>query len=675
MRKGLYSKLALTNIKKNAKTYVPYMLTCVLTVAMFYMIMSLSKNGGIAMLNGRDTIYYILGLGVNVTGIFAVIFLFYTNSFLMKRRKKEFGLYNILGMEKKHISKVVTIETVIIALVSMVLGLIVGMVLDKLSFLLLLRVLNHTAPMDFEVSGNVLITTVVFFAILFFVILLNSLRQIYLSKPIELLKGGEVGEKEPKAKWVLAILGVVCLGAAYYISLTITNPAEALLLFFVAVILVIIGTYLVFTAGSIALLNLLRKNKGYYYKTKHFISVSGMIYRMKQNAVGLANICILCTMVLVMLSSTLSLYLGVEDMVNNRYPRDIVLTSTADYITDIKEQTNAVVKKNSLTEQDILEYSYFSVSAIKEGDSFVSGFYSDDFESIYTLLYLPLEDYNRATGQNYTLNDGEILLASEKSGEYAPNTFKALGETYTIKDKPTKAVENGNVIASIAQNYNVVVKDMQAMNAANIKMREAYREAFERENPNGDFSDYLNSRYFINRYYGFNLETTDDEQELKVYQEIADTLKENELEMTIENRTEGRKDVLLIYGGMFFIGMFLGLLFIMATILIIYYKQVSEGYDDKERFAIMQKVGMSKQEIKKSIGSQVLTVFFLPLITAGVHVAFAFPIITKILEILSLNQTSLFIWCTIGSFLVFALFYAILYGLTARVYYKIVSWE
>lgn len=310
----MYPRLAFDNIRKNARTYIPYILTCSFTIAMFYIMKSLSLNKGIENVQGGSTILTMFELGTYIIAIFVCIFLFYTNSFLMKNRKKEFGVFNILGMEKRHISKLVGFESLYAAVISFALGIFIGVILDKLMFILILKIMKSEIPLGFHISKGAILSTVILFGILFTLIFLNSLRMIHLSKPIELLKGGNTGEKEPKAKWLLALMGIICLGAGYYIAVTVKNPLKVLTLFFVAVILVIVGTYLIFTAGSIALLKILKANKKYYYKTNHFISVSGMIYRMKQNAVGLANICILSTMVLVTLSPTVAMIVGVEDI-------------------------------------------------------------------------------------------------------------------------------------------------------------------------------------------------------------------------------------------------------------------------------------------------------------------------------------------------------------------------
>ncbi len=402
----MYPRLAFDNIRKNARTYIPYILTCSFATAMFYIMKSLSLNEGIENVQGGDTIVPMLSLGTYIIAIFSCIFLFYTNSFLMKNRKKEFGLFNILGMEKRHISKVIGYESLYVAIISLVTGIFAGIILDKLMYMLILKIMSAEIPLGFYISKNAIISTVILFGILFLLIFLNSLRMIHLSKPIELLKGGNTGEKEPKAKWFLALMGVISLGAGYYIALTVKNPINALLLFFVAVVLVILGTYLIFTAGSIALLKILKANKKYYYKTNHFISVSGMIYRMKQNAVGLANICILSTMVLVTLSPTVSMIVGVEDIIMQRYPYQLEFNAySADEekyqgIVDIIDET-AKEENIEITEQVV--YSSLQFSALYTGgDEF---FFSDDtsdmsmLDNVYNLNFITAKDYSAYIGK------------------------------------------------------------------------------------------------------------------------------------------------------------------------------------------------------------------------------------------------------------------------------------
>lgn len=672
MSRFFYFKLAITNIKKNAKTYVPYIITSILTICMFYIICSLSNNPDLTKATGTSTMSEVLFLGTIVCGIFAVIFLFYTNSFLMKRRKKEFGLYNILGMEKKHISRVVLCETLIISVISLVLGLLIGILFDKLMLLLLLSMFSVKIPLGFYISSTSLSTTFVLFAAIFVLIFLNSIRQIHLAKPIELLQGSSVGEKEPKAKCFIALLGFICLGTGYYIAVTTTNPIAALTLFFVAVILVIIGTYLVFTAGSIVLLKTLRKNKNYYYKTKNFISVSGMIYRMKQNAVGLANICVLSTMVLVMLSSTFSLWYGINDIVDNYYPREFQFSPSGHSSKDIKNLkawVNNTLDDFNQEPTDILEYTTLNFACIDKGDTFVvdkaNSTYANTVDNISTLSFVTLNDYNKIYNSNVKLNDDEVLICSNRE-KYTEPILKIFNYTFKIKDTFENFPTDQYVAANVAKNHVVVVKNIDILKNINKLQQKVY----------GDMASDIKYLYFFNvdtnaeNILKINNKFTDEMQAMANYPEGTNKYI---YQGKIDCREDSRNNLIALNGGLLFIGVFLGVLFMIATILIMYYKQISEGYDDKERFAIMQKVGISHKEIKKSIHSQVLTVFFLPLIVAGIHIAFAFPFITKILAILNLTNIKLFAIATCGSFLIFAIFYGIVYRITARSYYKIVS--
>lgn len=660
MSKGFFPKLAAGNIRKNGKTYFPYILTCIMTVAIFYLVKSLSLNPGLEKMVGAQTLAYTMFLGSCVTALFAFIFLFYTNSFLIKRRKKEFGVFNILGMEKRHLAKTLAWESLYVALIGLGGGLIVGMALDKVMFLIITKVIGGEISLGFFVSGEAIGTTVILFAAIFLLIFLKTVRQIHVSNPVDLLREGHAGEKEPKSKWLMTLLGLACVGVGYYMALTVENPISSITAFFVAVVLVILGTYMLFTAGSIALLKLLRKNKKYYYKTKHFTSVSGMIYRMKQNAVGLANICILSTMVLVMISSTSSLMLGMEDITHTRYPNDFVVYSNE----GSKERSEETFDKirTLQTEKDLnvtgeLQYTYLSFSSIEDGDTFqVSrGDSLMNIDSITNLIFVPLSDYNAAMGTNKTLEDGEILLYSNRKSFNYP-VLKVFDKEYSVKEKLDEFLGNGIMAANAANSQFIVVRDMEEINDLYEKQKEA-------------LTDIANEcRYF----YGFDTDASKEEQR-DFYTAMMDLLAENEFQGSAESRFDARTSFLGLYGGFFFIGIFLGVLFIMATVLIIYYKQISEGYDDKERFEIMQKVGMSQQEVKASIRSQVLTVFFLPLIVAGIHVAVAFPLISKLLALLNLMNTGLYIACTGVCFLVFTAMYVLVYLLTAKTYYKIVS--
>ena len=652
--RSLYPKLAAENIRKNAKSYIPYIITCILTIAMFYIICSLAGNKGLYELKrGASMMPQILGFGISTVGIFAVIFLFYTNSFLMKKRKKEFGLYNILGMEKRHIAKVVAFETLYVSVLGIILGLAAGIALDKAMYLLVAKIMDFDVPLGFYISPQSAIVTLFLFGAIFTLILLNSLRQIHVSKPIELLKGGNVGEKEPKTKWVMTLLGVVCLGFGYTIALTVKNIAEAIAFFFFAVILVIIGTYLLFTAGSIFVLKALRKNKSYYYKTKHFISVSGLIYRMKQNAVGLANICILSTMVLVMVSSTTSLMFGLEDMIDARYQNDITISVSSIFADEASEERLANLKELERVMEELSDCTektgdYTSVDFschISENKLLI------DEENNAYCEFLSAEEYNRYSEAPLSIGDGEIVMFVESSfanGNFKYSSINIFGDEYKIKE-----IFEGETSVDIYQAlFRFIVKDTETLN----KINDSYAKAIGAEEAS------------YNRTLNYNI--TDKNR----IDEVLDSLYENRKQhVSVEDKFTSRDDIMGIYGGLFFLGIFLGTLFVMATILIIYYKQISEGYDDKGRFEIMQKVGMTKSEVKSSIHSQVLCVFFLPLIAAGIHLSFAFPIVQKMLLGLGLVNTSLYIACTLGSFLLFAAAYVLIYSITAKVYYRIVS--
>ena len=661
MNRMFYPRLAVSSIRKNAKTYLPYILTCIITVAMFYMITSLSMNEGISELKGSASIYSVLWLGSWVTGLFALIFLYYTNSFLIRRRKKELGLYNILGMEKKHLSVMLFFECLFIALISLAVGLAAGIVLDKLAFLILLNLFDTDIPLGFAFHWGALLSTLLLFGVIFALLYLKSLCHIHLSKPIDLLKGSSVGEREPKTKWLLAVFGLLCLGGGYYIAVTTENPAAALAYFFLAVILVIAGTYCLFAAGSIALLKFLKRRKRFYYQPRHFISVSGMIYRMKQNAVGLANICVLSTMVLVMVSSTLSLYCGLNDILKTRYPREIMLYAQADggkTAEKLNQTVDSVLGGNEISPQNRVAYTGLSFGALQQGSFFSTNPDSADIadmNAVVDLVFLTSESYRQLSGEDRPLEQGEILIYSADRS-YPYNSLEIFGRKFTVRERLKRFEHCGLLTANTAGTaaYVIVVPDADALKQLDLLQREAYGR-------NASAPEYT---------LGFDVESS---QSTAVYNELKKALDADLPSVRLYCREVQQESAEALYGGLFFIGIFLGLLFLIATILIIYYKQISEGYDDRMRFEIMQKVGLDRSEIKRSIRSQVLTVFFLPLLTAGVHVVFAFPAVTRILLLFGMTNRLLFAFCTLGTFLVFALFYALIYAVTARVYYKIVS--
>ncbi len=663
MRKSFYPKLAAGNMKKNARTYLPYLVTCIITVAMFYIVKSLSQNPGVKNMVGGGFISELMFMGSQVVGLFAIIFLFYTNSFLVKRRKKEFGVFNILGMEKRHLAWVLGWETVYLAVGSLVPGLLLGIALDKFMYLLIGKIVGADIPLGFFVSARVIRQTVQVFAVIFLLICINAIRQVHVADPIALLQAGNAGEKEPAARWPLALAGLATLGGGYYIAITVRDPLASLVMFFVAVVLVIIGTYLLFTAGSIALLKLLRKNKGYYYRTRHFVSVSGMIYRMKQNAVGLANICVLSTMVLVMVSTTTSLMIGMDDLIRQRYPADIII-----YFRDHAPEGNqaglqairALQQESGIEATKEIDYLYLAFSGYQEYQYETENAGGGNPPQMQVdandeLLFITLEDYNRNMGENQTLEDGEIMIYSDRR-HYGHDTLRLFGREYTVAKRLDSFVGQGQYAANISNTYYIVVPDQETLS-------EIY------QGQKGVLGEKAKA---IRQVYGFDTDAGEEEQNA-FHAALTEALSQNQIGASVEGRAEAKSSFISLYGGLFFIGVFLGVLFVMATVLIIYYKQISEGYDDKGRFEIMQKVGMSRDEVKSSIHSQVLTVFFLPLIVAGIHILAAFPLISRLLKLLMLSNTRLFLACTGACFLVFAVMYVFIYSLTARTYYRIVS--
>lgn len=667
MRNSFYFRLALTNIKKHARSYVPYIITCVITIAMFYIIKSLAFNldKNLSSISAATS----MSLGSIVVAIFAIIFLFYTNSFLLKKRKKEFGLYNILGMEKKHMSALIATESLIVSVISLVLGLIIGIALDKLIFMIVIKLLDGQSPLGFTIIPEAILHTVVLFCIIFAAILLNSVRIVYTTKTIDLLHGSNTGEKEPKTKWLLAILGVLCLGGGYTISIISKNPVSAIGLLFIAIVLVVIGTYFIFVAGIIALLKLLRKNKGFYYKTSHFISISGMIYRMKQNAVGLANICVLSTMVLVMVSTTSSLVIGMQDTINTISPYDYSI-SVADGKTNqqVKDDIKNTAADNNLKITKFVDYQYLEFNADLNYNNITASDYSVESENLVGLIIVTQQDYNMLTNSNVDLSDDQVMMFYPNSFPYSDLTI--FDQKYKVKEsrKISDFIPGKNLIGySIYDSYGIVVKDN-----SQLQQISKYYNSFYKNSETNEYNEPNCCFYECN----FNVDA-----DLKKQLEFNEIIKNSELyqgsyysdSISSTFKSEILQAFRDTYSSLFFLGIFLSILFIMATILIIYYKQISESYDDKERYEIMQNVGMSHTEVKKTIRSQVLTVFFLPLIVAGVHVAFAFPIMSRVLSLLGLMNVTLYIICTVICFLVFALMYGIIFAVTSRLYYKTVN--
>ena len=678
MNSKIYGKLAVTNLKNNGKSYVPYILASAFSVMMYFIMDNLYRNR--SLVEKGSPLAIMLSYADAVLLIFSVIFLFYINSFLIKRRKKELGIYNILGMGKGHLAKMLFIESVITTAASVIGGILAGILFGKLVYLVLLKILHLKRDIVYMISPVSIGIAAAIFGGIFFVIFLYNLVQMKLSNPIELLRGGNTGEREPKTKWLMTIIGIACLAGGYYISLTTKEPLQALGQFFIAVVLVVVGTYALFMAGSITLLKILRNRKSYYYKTRHFTAVSGMIYRMKQNAVGLANICILSTMVLVMVSMTVSLYGGMNDVITTRFPYEAQITSSGINQKEegqIEEIIKNMTKKNHTvpTSQIRFHMGRFTTvynSKTKKFDMMAAGDYANS--NVADLVMIPLSDYNQTEGKNVNLKENEVLLYHRNHNRNDNRSHKK-SDTNTQKDKKViqlnnrsyKVVDELDRLAiakadttSFIDGWYVVVKDSSIVTSY-------LKDIYENSNIYDELKEYYGK---IQYSYSFNLNGSRANR-AKTAKSIQKQLQKKITNCSVESRELSRESFYELYGGFLFIGIFLGIIFLMATTLIIYYKQISEGYDDRERYQIMQKVGMSKKEVRQSIRSQVLLVFFLPLIMAVIHLAFAFKIITKLLSVLNLTNVSLFFMYTVGTVAVFAVIYAIIYSITAKEYYKI----
>lgn len=657
MSNSFYFKLANTNLKKNGKTYFPYIVASICAVITFYTMKCMILNEGLNLMRGSDQLKMMLKFTSNVIAIFSIIFLFYTNSFLIKRRTKELGLYNVLGMEKKHIYKVIFFETLIVWAISIIIGLIGGIILGKLLFLILLNLIKFKVTLAFSISIPAIISTIKIFTLIFIAILIKNFIQVKISNPIELLKGGEKGERVPKTSKLLAISGAIELILGYGIAITVKSPVEAFQLFFIAVLLVMAGTYSTFSSGSIAILNLLKRNKNFFYKPSNFISVSSMIYRMKQNAIGLANICILSTAVILTVSTTVCLYVDQESSLKNRHPQDISISidnGSKENIEHINHVIDEEIKYNNINLDNAIKFNYIDIMSVKNEDTFeIAQKDMNDFSKTCELELLTLDEYNIMENKETSLNDNEVLIFSQE-GNFKNESVKLGQKEYRIKDElNSMKFVNKQDIAAI-KGYYIVVKD------SNI-LKSIYKDMSN--------EDLENTKYNIL----FNV-SGDKNYIMNFCSDISSKVNEMYKGDCTSIYTD-RENLYTINGGFLFIGVFLGLLFTMATVLIIYYKQISEGYEDSERFNIMQKVGMSKDEVKSTISKQILMVFFLPLITAVIHMAFAFKEMKKILSVFSISNTKILLQCTVGTIIVFTIVYILVYMLTAKTYYRIVEQE
>ncbi len=673
MKLGFYPRLALDGIRKNKRLYVPYLLTCVGMIMMFYIVYDLQESPAVAAMRGGEMLQTILGLGAWVIGVFSCLFLFYTNAFLIRRRKKEFGLYSILGMGKRNISRILLWETVMIYALSLLVGLTLGVAFSKLMEMGLIRLMNGTADFAFTVSLPGLGRTAMLFGGIFLLLFLNALRQVRFSSAISLVRSENLGEKPPRANWFLGLLGVVLLGAAYYLALTIQDPVVAITLFFVAVLLVILGTYLVMIAGSVTLCRFLQKRKRFYYRPNHFVSVSSMVYRMKRNGAGLASICILATMVLVMISTTFSLYAGMRETVNRIYPHEIMIEAYFDPATGGDDEWAAQLRQDleqlvlqDVTPEDETFFRALQTYGARNGSRVVLGQERMEQEAsgYCTLFFVPLQDYNRQTGSSETLERDEVLI-------YSPDGWDGT-RTLEVKGGPTYRVKKTVATFPMARNRMAAITEL-------VVIVPDFREAAAQLLPAVDPAEELTGAVYEEFDTGLG-----EAQQKTLYQTLADRLgtlaeRYDDRSFRIDNRLEHQEDYFGMYGGLFYLGIVLSIVFLFAAVLMIYYKQISEGYEDQGRFDIMQKVGMTRREIRRSINSQLLLVFFLPLLGAGMHLAFAFPMIEKMLRLFSLDNIGLFAAATLVCFALFAVFYTLVYRVTSNAYYQIVSgargWE
>ena len=668
MRHKLYPRLAWQGITKNKRLYLPFLLTCVGMVMMTYILLALASSPVLKTFPGGDTMPMILGLGSFTMAAFAVLFLFYTNSFLIRRRNREFGLYNILGMGKGNLAKVLAWEAAIMALFSIAAGEALGILLSKLFELVLINIVGGSVQMDFTVSvPSVTMTTLLYLGI-FALLFLRSLVTVCKTNAAALLRSESYGEKPPKANWAFGLAGFVILGTAYYIAVTIKQPLTALAVFFIAVLMVIVGTYLIFISGSVLLCRVLQKNKRYYYQKNHFISVSSMAYRMKRNGAGLASVCILATMVLVMLSSTTCLYFGKEDALRTRYPSDLSIElrftqdeggANEENIGIARGMIESVIAQDNLDVQEQFDTRSAWFSGLLTGDSFERADRSTfmDYERAVDMVILPLEDYNRMTGQSLTLAPDEAYICSPRMTYTQPDI--RIGElTYQIKGQQPDFGGFGADSANITTTIYLIVPDFDAaVNALRTQ----------------------DTRYPVVVSWQYSFDSgSPDETQIAFITDMIDTISANKeglvyASYTVESIAFNREDFVGTYGSLFFLAILLSIVFLAAAVLILYYKQVSEGYEDQARFEIMQRVGMTKTDIRKSINSQLLLVFFLPLLFAGLHLGFAFPFIHKLLILFNLTNLKLLIGTTVITFAIYAVFYTLVYRITSNSYYSIVA--
>lgn len=750
MNKFIYPRLALTGIKKNFRFYLPFLFACVGMMMVFYITAFLANSSFVYSQRGGTMISVVLRLGWIILAAFSAIFLFYTNSFLLKRRKNEFGLYNILGMSKTNVSLVLVFENLFILIITLIVGISLGILFSKFVEILLINMLGGKNSLEFYVDWTVVWQEIVIYAMLFAMILLKGVHQVSYTNPIKLFTSAKSGERPPKANIAVAIIGAVLLIAGYVLANIVKSPIYAILAFFGAVVLVIAATFLLFTSGSVFVCKLLKKNKKYYYKTNHFVSTSQMSFRMKRNGAGLASICVLACMALFTIISTSGLYFGSAQILRKMYPRDL----TFQLVTDKQENADElgkIIKETALeynvNPHDFVTYRYlYSQEMVYRDKKLLTvedteGMTVEEVNQLYQSLPLtyfilvPISEYNSVMGKNLTVNKGEALilkLQSEPKDE-TYDVVTVLGETEILETKG----ENGEIIpvksskteylkcvgtvddfvvtrgehldelanSEIYDNYNTHYRyafindeDFETQYQRNMKSKKTYYRVGSRIFHSLDEIDmnefepdekvYYAHEPSMFYYFGTNLDCNDkvmDDIESKAFHkadEFADEHRVKEIDgklyleetrMSDETVSNTRSEVFAMYSGLFFLGVLFCIVFVLAAVLIMYYKQVTEGFEDKSRFEILQKVGMTKAEIRSSINSQVLTLFFTPLLAAGVHIAFAFPLIVKLLMIFGNMDVGFLALVAVICFALYSAVYILAYVLTSKSNYRIVA--
>lgn len=665
MSRWLYFRMALTNLRKNSKLYGPYLLTVIMVSGIFYIIGSVIRMVNDSTMKGKTTMETLLYLCLHVVFILSIIIIFYANSFVLKQRKKELGLYHILGLKKSQIARMMFWEVFLSALTGILGGIVSGAILSQLAFLGFLRLVHMEIALEFRIPLSAVALVLRTFPVIFAAVLLYDILAVGRTKPIELLKGSSKGEREPKVKWVWAVLGAVLLGAGYAAALRIEQPSDAMMVFFPAAILVMAGTYLLFMAGSIAVLKRMKKSERFYYKPSNFITVSGMIYRMKRNVAGLASICIFSTAVILTIASCLSIFLGEEDTLAGQFPRDLygaafLKTGEENPETRIQNLTEKHAEEYGLTIERPIGHLELSMPLV--GSDGVYSYRLDGEEQdgkSLTAICTTGEFYQQMTGETLSLDDGEAVIWT-KDGEYDSDSFVVEGISFQVtKTSSDKQKESKFAVGLpvVQKSMILVVKDMETVRKIQDACQQALKSAI------GDEAQVVSTYYYF-----FDLSGTEGQID-RFYDTYQEAVPDFDFTSSIY---EEREDFYGLYGSIVFIGIFMAAMFLTATVLIMYYKQITEGYDDKERFLIMQNVGLGEKEVKQTIRKQVLLVFFLPLLTAVIHMAVAYKALALMMQGFSMYNTDLFSWCLVMTAVVFGVIYFAVYWWTAKTYYKIV---